>query len=79
MITKTLQLIKDQTGLNLPLCPYFTGVQSHRGRKYFNVVLSAPTCFSAEYDKLKRFSSDFGLILVEPNGLNRVAVFLNQK
>ena len=73
-IHETLQLIKDQTGLRLELCDYFTGIKEHNGRKYFNVLLSQRTSESKEYDILKRFADKYKLISVEPNGLNRVAV-----
>lgn len=76
-VSDTLDLIKDQTGLELELCDYFTGIKKHNGRKYFNVILSQRTSESNEYDKLKRFADKYKLISVEPNGLNRVAVFQN--
>ena len=79
MIQKTLKLIKEQTGLDLKLCPDFTGIKEHNGRKYFNVILSQRTSESKEYDKLKRFADKYKLILVEPNGLTRVAIFSKQK
>ena len=73
----TLDLIKKQIGLELELCDYFTGIKEHNGRKYFNVILSQRTSESKEYDKLKRFAEQYKIISVEPNGLRRVAVFLN--
>ena len=76
-VPETLELIKEQTGLNLELCDYFTGIKDHNGRKYFNVILSQRTSESKEYDTLKRFSEKYKLISVEPNGLKRVAVFQN--
>jgi|GEM_PF-1147698 len=76
-ILKTLDLIKEQTGLELELCDYFTGIQEHNGRKYFNVILSQRTSESQDFDKLKRFANQYKIISVEPNGLRRVAVFLN--
>jgi hypothetical protein len=76
-IFDTLDLIKKQIGLELELCDYFTGIKEHNGRKYFNVILSQRTSESKEYDKLKRFAEQYKIISVEPNGLRRVAVFLN--
>ena len=76
-IPETLELIKDQTGLKLELCNYFTGIKEHNGREYLNVILSQRTSESKEYDTLKRFADKYKLISVEPNGLNRVAVFQN--
>jgi len=76
-IPETLELIKEQTGLRLELCDYFTGIKEHNGRKYFNVILSQRTSESKEYDTLKRFADKYKLISVEPNGLKRVSVFQN--
>lgn len=76
-IAETLELIKEQTGLELNLCDYFTGIKEHNGRKYFNVILSQRTSESKEYDTLKRFADKYKVISVEPNGLKRVAIFQN--
>lgn len=76
-IPEALDLIKEQIGLELKLCDYFTGIKEHNGQKYFNVILSQRTSESQDFDKLKRFAEQYKLIKVEPNGLNRVAVFLN--
>ena len=76
-IPETLELIKEQTGLQLELCDYFTGIKEHNGRKYFNVILSQRTSESKEYEVLKRFADKYKLISVEPNGVKRVAVFQN--
>lgn len=70
-----LDLIKEQIGLELNLCDYFTGIKEHNGQKYFNVILSQRTSESQDFDKLKRFAEQYKLIKVEPNGLKRVAVF----
>lgn len=76
-IPETLELIKEQTGLKLELCDYFTGIKEHNGRKYFNIILRQRVSESKEYDILKRFADKYKMISVEPNGLNRVAVFQN--
>ena len=76
-IPETLELIKEQTGLELGLCDCFTGIKEHNGKKYFNVILSQRTSVSKDYDLLKRFADKYKLISVEPNGLKRVAVFQN--
>lgn len=76
-IPEALDLIKEQIGLELNLCDYFTGIKEHNGQKYFNVVLSQRTSESQDFDKLKRFAEQYKLIKVEPNGLKRVAVFFN--
>ena len=76
-ISDTLDLIKDQTGLDLELCDYFTGIKEHNFRKYFNVILSQRTSESREYYTLKRFADKYKVISVEPNGLKRAAIFQN--
>lgn len=78
-ISDTLDFVKEQTGLKFELCDYFTGIKEHNGRKYFNVILSQRTSESKEYNILKRFADKYKLILVEPNGLKRVAVFENRQ
>lgn len=77
LINETLLLIKEQTGLNLTLCDYFTGLKEYRGHKYFNVVLKERLSESKEYLILERFSKNFGLISIEPNGVRRVAIIIN--
>ena len=76
-IPETLEMIKEQTGLELKLCDYFTGIKEYNGRKYFNVILSQRTSESKEYDILKRFADKYKLVLIEPNGLKRVAIIQN--
>ena len=76
-IPETLEMIKQQTGLKLELCDYFTGIKKYNGRRYFNVFLSQRTSESKDYDILKRFADKYKMISVEPNGLKRVAVFQN--
>ena len=76
-ISDTLNLIKEQIGLELQLCDYFTGIKEMNGRKYFNVILLERTSESKDYDLLRRFAKKHKLISVEPNGLNRVSVFQN--
>ena len=75
MIQKTLQLIKDNTGLVLTLCDYFTGIKESPKGKYFNIILNDKTCESLDYVSLQRFSEKYGLIRIEPNGVKRVAIF----
>jgi hypothetical protein len=77
MLETILKTIKEQTGLELPLCDYFTGIKESNGEQYFNIVLSQRTSESQDFYKLKRFAEQYKLIRVEPNGLKRVAVFLN--
>lgn len=75
-IENSLKHIKDQTGLSLCLCNYFTGLRNHNGRRYFNVVLKDKVCESLEYEILERFSRKYKTIEVEQSGLKRVAIFI---
>ena len=77
MIQETLELIKEQTGLTLSLCEHFAGLKSHKGKKYFSVILSQRVSESREFPILQRFANKYKTISVEPNGLNRIAVFIN--
>lgn len=79
MIETTLKHINEQLGLKLQLCDYFTGMRESNGNKYFNIILSQRTSESKDYIQLVRFANKFKTIKVEPNGLKRVAVFLNDE
>lgn len=76
-IPETLTWIKNQTGLALQPCDYFTGIRKHNGRKYFVVLISDRISDSKEYDTLKRFADKNKIISVEPSGFKRVAIFQN--
>lgn len=78
IILKTLNLIEAQTGLKLTLCDYFTGICTHNEEDYFNVVLPKKISESMEYDTLLRFANKYNIIRVEPNGVNRLAIFFNE-
>ena len=75
-IQETLENIKELTGLSLTLCDYFTGLRTSGGKKYFNVILPTRTSEAVEYTKLLQFSRKYGSISVEPNGVNRLAIFI---
>ena len=77
MITKTIELIKEQTGIGVKLCEDFTGLLKHGDRKYFNIILEKRTSESEDYTALEVFANKFKLIAVEPNGLKRVAIYIN--
>ena len=76
LISNTLKMIKDQIGLDLKLDDHFSGIQYHKGKKYFNVILDEKNSESEQYNKLERFSKKYGLIDVEPNGVKRVSIFI---
>lgn len=75
MIEATLKLIKEQIGLDLKLCDYFTGIRSSQNGLFFNVILKDRLPDSKEYAQLLSFSNKYKMIKVEPNGLRRVAIF----
>lgn len=73
----TLNLIKEQIGLELILCPDFTGLNRKPIGTYFNVVLDERTSESNDYIELERLANNGRLLKVEANGLKRVAIFPN--
>lgn len=77
-IEYALKLIKDHTGLKLKLCDHFTGINTYNERRYFNVILSERISESLEYALLCSFANKYKLISVEPNGVKRIAVYLNE-
>ena len=77
-IKYTLELIKEQTGIEVKLCDHFKGINMHNGRRYFNVALSEMVSDSLDYTILCDFARNYKLISVEPNGVKRVAVYLNE-
>lgn len=76
-INKILDLIEAQTGLKLTLCDHFTGLRSNGEKPYFNVIVRDRVCQSKEFAKLVRFSNSTKLVTVEPNGVNRIAIYTN--
>lgn len=76
VISDTLKLIKEQTGLELELCDYFTGLNEHCGKQYFNIITNEPVFASKTYNTLIRLSENGIISKVEPNGAYRLAIFL---
>lgn len=75
LIEGVLGTIKEQIGLELEPCPYFKGVYYYMGRRYFNVELKERCSESQDYVKLQRWANAYEMVKLEPNGVNRVAVF----
>lgn len=71
-----LSAIREQTGVELELCDYFTGWRECNGLKYFNAVLKDRIGESQDYVKLERFAKRYKLLRFEPNGLKRIAVLM---
>lgn len=76
LIENSLKHIKEQTGLSLCLCNYFTGLRNHNGRRLFNVVLKDKVCESLEYEILERFSRKYKTFDLEQSGVRRVSIFI---
>lgn len=77
IIQKILKFIKTQIGLSLTADTYFTGIKRHNRKKYFNAELPGRVSESDEYALLERFAKKIKIISVEPNGVNRVAIFFD--
>jgi len=75
MIKRTLKFIEEQIGLKLEADKDFPGVYQFQKEKYFNVELKDRVSRSKDYQALERFSKKYNYIKVEPNGLNKVAIF----
>lgn len=74
-IENTLSVIKEQIGLELILCEYFTGIRKHGSKEYFNVELKDRAWNSIEYTSLERLVQKGIVSKVEPNGVTRVAIY----
>lgn len=79
IIDETLKMIKEQIGVELTPCDYFTGIHKSKSGKYFNALFPERLSESKEYDKLLTFANKYKLIRVESNGLKRVAIFFNNQ
>lgn len=75
LIQNTLSEIKAQTGLELKLCDYFTGVRKNANGKYFNVLLNDSLELSNEYTQLCRYAEKYKSIKLGHNGVRRVSIF----
>lgn len=78
IIIETLKMLKEQTGLELQLCPDFPGLKKKFGKKGFNVLLKKPIFDSDEYELLLRFANKYKTIELSPNGSNRVLIIVKK-
>lgn len=63
-------------GIELKPCDYFNGEQtSWNGEKYFNVLTGERIYMSKKFDQLERLSRQYKSFRVEPNGVDRLAIF----
>lgn len=78
MQEKILNYIKDQIGIDLQLCDYFTEIKDFNGKPYFNVILSDRVSDSQQMVKLERLAAKSSVISeIQPNGVCRVAIVFN--
>lgn len=76
-VEKLQSHIQEQIGLTLEPCDYFTGAQTHNGETYFNFLVNDRYAESQDVLRLERLAKISSIISrIEPNGLNRVAVFI---
>lgn len=76
-IEKLQAYIKEQVGLTLEPCDFFSGENVHKGETYFNLLVKDRFAESQEVSKLERLSRTSSIISrIEPNGLHRVAIFI---
>lgn len=76
LIINKVQEIKEFTGLQLTPCNYFNGLLELNGVKYFNVIIETRISESNIYDKLINIIPFNIISKVEPNGANRLAIFI---
>lgn len=77
VINKMLKYIKKETGLDLKLDTYFTGIEKFKGMQYFNVDLEEPAnAFSEKLLALEELAKKSNTIKkVAKQGISRVAIF----
>ena len=68
-INKVIAEVKEQTGIEL--------VSSKKNNKRSFFYVDIPTMVSewSEYDKLERYASQYKTIRIEPNGVNKIAIY----
>lgn len=72
--------IREQIGVVVEPCDYFTGVRQTGGLAYVNLMLRQRTSESRDFDAIERLCACSSMIeRVEPNGPTRVAAFLKQE
>ena len=76
--SEVLAYIKDQIGISLELCDYFTEIKDFNGKPYFNVILNDRVSESRQFAKLERLAIQSNVISeIQPNGVCRVAIVCN--
>lgn len=78
VIDMLLKFIKQQSGIALQKCEDFSGINTHRGKKYFNALIGQRISESMEFATLERAFKTSDLITsIEPNGFHRIAIFFD--
>lgn len=67
---KACKHIKEMTGVDVSPCNNFTSVESHKGKKYINILLGEHSWHGNKYDIIAR---NFA---IEPNGHKRIAFYI---
>lgn len=77
-IEELIAYIEAQTGITFIECDCFNGLREHgKGEHYYNLLINDPYWNSREVMALERLALNSSVIYrIEPNGLQRVAVFL---
>lgn len=76
LIQEVLESIRAKTGLELTPDDCFTGVQTHKGKRYFNVMFEERLDYSSWRMKvLFSFASKYKTIEIESCGVSRLSIF----
>ena len=73
-----LEKIKEYNGLDFKLCPDFSGIKElgKTGRMYFNIIIPDRLMRSIYERKLNSLIKSNIISGYEPNGINRISIFL---
>jgi hypothetical protein len=72
--------IYEQIGKRFVPCDYFVGLRRHRDDFFFNIIIDNHTCLNNDIDLITRIAGpDKTIIRAEPNGVDRVAVYINSR
>ena len=74
-----LESIKALTGIELVLCEHFGGMRAlaSTGERYFNIITNERVSYSLREVNRLQILIKYGIIKrFEPNGVNRVALFI---
>ena len=78
-ITDKLSEIKKQTGVVLTPCDHFTGIKESKGGTYFCANLTDNRISeSLDYERVSRYAMKYKGFRIEPCGIQRVAIFIQQ-